>query len=122
MSAVLDASALLAFLQGEPGAALVEAELVDGSVCGALAWAEVAQRVVAVGRDWELVRALFGTYRLSVVPVGPEDADWAARRWRPGDGLSLSDLLSLALATRLGAPLVTAESAREAAAQVTAIR
>ena len=48
---VLDASALLAFLQGEPGADLVEASLHAGAVCGAANWSEVAQKVLDAGGD-----------------------------------------------------------------------
>ena len=42
MSMVLDASAILAFLQGEDGAAEVDAALEAGALCGAANWSEVA--------------------------------------------------------------------------------
>lgn len=106
---VLDASALLAFLHGEKGADAVESELMAGSTCGAANWSEVAQKVRAAGRDWDLARALLDSYRLTVEPVTAADAEWAARRWARGEGLSLADRLCLALAERLDTVAVTAD-------------
>lgn len=67
--------------------------------------------VLAVGRDWALVRALLASYDLGVEPVSAEDAEWAARRWRRGEGLSLADRLCLALGEREGADVLTADGA-----------
>ena len=66
---VLDASAVLAFVQGEEGADLVEATLTDGAVCGAANWSEVAQKVLAAARDWDLVKALLVSYEVDIEPV-----------------------------------------------------
>lgn len=110
MTVVLDASAVLAFLAGEPGADAVEERLVDGAVCGAANWSEVAQKVRAAGRNWDLARALLWSYELDVEPVTVDDAEWAARRWHRGEGLSLADRLCLALATRLGVEVLTADA------------
>lgn len=109
MTVVLDASALLAFLQGEDGADTVEEAMVAGSVCGAANWSEVAQKVLAAHRDWDLVRALLDSYSVGVEPVIADDAEWAARRWRPGEELSLGDRLCLALAERLDVDVLTAD-------------
>ena len=68
MSAVLDASALLAFLQDEPGGDVVEGALVEGARCGAANWSEVARRVLAAGRDWGGARARLASYDLGVEP------------------------------------------------------
>jgi len=106
---VLDASALLAFLLGEAGADRVEEELGDRSVCGAANWSEVAQKVLAAGRDWDLARALLHSYGLEVAPVSADDAEWAARRWQRDEGLSLADRLCLALAERLDVDVWTAD-------------
>ncbi len=111
MSAVLDASALLAFLQGEDGADIVESRLHEGASCGAANWAEVAQKVRSAGRAWDLARALLTGYQLHIEPVVVDDAEWAARRWRRGEGLSLADRLCLALAERLDAEAWTADAA-----------
>ena len=39
------------------------------------------------------------------------DAEWAARRWVRGEGLSLADRLCMALGERLEAPVLTADKA-----------
>lgn len=107
---VLDASALLAFLQGEDGAEAVEQRLEDGARCAAVNWSEVAQKVLAAGRDWNLARALILSYGIDVEPVTGADAELAAQRWRRGDGLSLADRLCFALADRLGVVAWTADT------------
>lgn len=111
MTTVVDSSALLAFVQGEPGADEVEAELLAGAVCGAANWSEIAQKVLASGRDWDLVRSLLVSYELAIEPVSVDDAERAARSWRPTTGLSLGDRLCLALADRLEAEALTADRA-----------
>ncbi|HEX4867128.1 MAG TPA: PIN domain-containing protein [Acidimicrobiales bacterium] len=107
--AVIDASALLAFVQGEDGSDAVEEALIGRARCGAANWSEVAQKVRAAGRDWDLVRALLLSYPVTVEPVVVDDAEWAARRWRSGEGLSLADRLCLALAERIDASVLTAD-------------
>lgn len=119
---VLDASAVLAFLQGEEGADAVEAALEVGAIAGAANWSEVAQKVRAAGADWELARALLESYDLVVEPVSIDDAERAAGRWRRGDGLSLGDRLCLALADRLGGEVLTADRAWGDAGQIRQIR
>jgi len=108
---LFDASALLCFLHGEPGAEVVERELVVGGVCSAANWSEVAQKLVAHDQDWELSRGLLMSYELRVEPVTAADAERAARLWRSGDGLSLADRLCLATGERLGASIWTADTA-----------
>ena len=107
---VFDASAMLAFLHGEPGAATVERELAAGGQCGAVNWSEVAQKVLARGRDWDLARALLLSYELEIAEVTAVDAEWAAHRWRRGEGLSMADRLCLALGDRLDASVWTADT------------
>jgi PIN domain nuclease of toxin-antitoxin system len=107
---VFDASALLAFLQGEDGSALVEQSLNAGGVCGTANWSEVAQKVRAYGRDWELARALLCSYDLHLEPVIVADAEQAAITWAQGSGLSLADRLCLALGQRLDAIVWTADT------------
>ena len=122
MSVVLDASAILAFLQNEDGAEAVEAALFGDSCCGAANWSEVAQKVLASDRDWEIVRALLVSYGIRVEAVTREDAEWAARRWSRGEGLSLADRLCLALAERADAEVLTADGTWGAAGRVRQIR
>ena len=122
MTTVLDASALLAYLQGEQGADLVEAALVDAATCGAANWSEIAQKVTAAARDWELVKALLESYDLKVEPVTAHDGELAAARWRRGDGLSLADRLCLALGERLDADVLTADASWGSAGRIRQIR
>lgn len=122
MTDVLDASAILAFVVGEDGADLVERALATGACVGAANWSEVAQKVIQSGRDWDLVRALLLAYELEVVPVSAQDAEWAAHRWRKGEGLSLGDRLCLALAHARTLRFLTADQAWGTDAPVHQIR
>jgi ribonuclease VapC len=122
VTVVVDASAILAFLQGEQGADVVEEQLTGDARCGAANWAEVAQKVRGAGRDWSLSRALLGSYGVIVESVLESDAEWAAARWHRGEGVSLADRLCLALAHRLDAPALTADSAWGGDAPIRKIR
>ena len=106
---VFDASSLLAFVQGETGSDVVEHALVAGGVVGAANWSESAQALRAKGRDWPLARLLLTSYNLTIEPVTTDDAEWAAERWRSGEGLSLGDRLCLALGERLDHDVLTAD-------------
>lgn len=105
---VFDASALLALLQGEPGAEVVESRLSSGGVCSTANWSEVAQKAMSRG-DWPAARTLLLSFDLRLEPVTQDDAEAAAARWRRDDGLSLGDRLCLSLADRLDAEAVTAD-------------
>lgn len=106
---VLDASAILAFLNDEPGADEVETAMVQGAVVGAANWSEVAQKVGGRGGVWNEVRALILNYEIAVEPVTRVDAELAAELWKPGKGLSLADRLCIALGHRLNARVLTAD-------------
>ncbi|MCL2091926.1 MAG: type II toxin-antitoxin system VapC family toxin [Micrococcales bacterium] len=108
---VCDASALLAFLQGEPGAQVVEQALVDGAVCSAANWSEVAQKVVGRGGSWPAAKAILTSFDLAVEPVTAADAERAADLWQSWPHLSLGDRLCLALAYRLDVVALTADQA-----------
>ncbi|MFD3005846.1 type II toxin-antitoxin system VapC family toxin [Thermus tengchongensis] len=120
MKAVLDASALLALLLNEPGAARVEAVLAEGAAISAVNLAEVFSKQAERGHAPEAVRerlvreGLLGQV-LEVFPFTEEDALEAARL-RPlirPMGLSLGDRACLALARRLGLPALTADATWE---------
>jgi len=96
--------------------------LADGAVCGAANWSEVARKVLASGRDWSLARALLGSYGIGIEPVAAQDAEWAAHRWRRGEGLSPADRLCLALGKRLDAPVLTADTSWGSSQHVRQIR
>ncbi|MBO1350989.1 MAG: PIN domain-containing protein [Hormoscilla sp. GUM202] len=53
--AVLDASALLAYLQGEPGAERVAEVLVLGAAISSVNWAETLTKLAERGQDPEAV-------------------------------------------------------------------
>ena len=113
MTTVLDASAILALLLREPGADVVQESLTGDTRCGATNWSEVAQKVYSLNRSyWTPVRAtLLHGYGMRIESVLVEDAEWAARRWSRGEGLSLADRLCLALGERLDAEILTADRA-----------
>jgi PIN domain nuclease of toxin-antitoxin system len=104
---VLDASAVLAFLQGEPGAEVVS-ERLDGAVIGAANWSEVRTRL---GGELEgsLADAILVARGVRVEPLTKEDADRAALL--TDRSLSLGDRLCLALGRRLGEEVLTADRA-----------
>lgn len=119
---VLDASAILAFLQQEKGYRVVEKALLAGAVCSTANWSEVAQKVGAHGRDWDLARALLLGYDLELVPVTVELGELAASRWATTPALSLGGRLCLALGELLDRPVLTADRAWGRAGRVRQIR
>jgi len=119
---VFDASALLTFLQGEQGAVQVEEALRDGGACGAANWSEAAQKIRAHGRNWDLSRSLLISFGVHVEAVTVADAEWAARRWAPGEGLSLADRLCMALGDRLDADIWTADQAWGTSGRIRQVR
>lgn len=119
---VVDASVLLAFVQGEGASSRAETVLTDGASCGAANWSEVAQKIRAAGRDWDLVRALLVSYALRIEPVVEVDAERAAQRWRRGEGLSLADRLCLALGERLDVDVWTADASWGTAGRIRQLR
>lgn len=109
--AVLDASALLAHLQDEPGADIVEDLLNQGASCSTVNYSEVAQKVYARGGNWTLTADLMASYGLRVEPAMSDDAVLAAKLWQDARRLSLADRFCLATARRLGVPAWTADRA-----------
>jgi PIN domain nuclease of toxin-antitoxin system len=117
-AAVLDASALLAYLNRETGAELVADLLAGGASMSAVNLAEVLSTASDRGVEAEQLTALLYEAGLldaavSVEAFTVEDAS-AVGSLRPatrGIGLSLGDRACLALARRLGAPAITADSA-----------
>lgn len=110
-TAVIDASALLAYLFDEPGAEVVQRALLDGAACSAVNYSEVAQKVSAAALDWGTVRAVLDAMTLQVAEATSDDAVAAADLWHPGSTLSLADRFCLVTAARLGVPALTADRA-----------
>lgn len=124
MTVVLDASAVLAWLQDEPGADRVQTVLDNPGqdpVCGAANWSEVAQKVMRRG-TWDDARALLLAHGVRVSPVEAVDAERAAATWTRGDGLSLADRLCLALGSRLDVVVWTTDRAWGESDQVRQLR
>ena len=109
MTAVVDASAVLAWLQDEPGADAAEPMLMNG-VIGAANWSEVLQKSRQHGVEPDAVAMLLTSFGLDVADVTSDDAEVAAGMWRSGTGLSLADRLCMALGLRLGVAVATADS------------
>jgi ribonuclease VapC len=123
-AAVVDASLVLAWLQGESGADDAEPHLMEGFI-GAANWSEVLQKSRQHGAPADLVGRLLASFGLTVVDVTADDAARAAAIWRSGTSLSLADRLCLALGSRLSLPVATADSAwadEQLAARVIVIR
>lgn len=117
-SAILDASALLAYLRDEPGADTVADTVAAGTVISTVNLGEVLSRVADRDADPARVARQMTDHGLlhGAIAVEPFTADDAveAARLRPLTrdlGLSLGDRACLALARRLDAPVLTADSA-----------
>lgn len=117
MAPVLDASALLAHLRDEPGADVVAEAIAGGAVISTVNLAEVFSRVADRGEDpaklaAELTQSGLLDGAITVEPFTAADAIDAGRL-RPltrDAGLSLGDRACLALARRLDAPALTADT------------
>jgi len=78
VKAVLDASALLAYLQNEPGSEVVEAVLLE-SALSSVNWTEVVQKAIAAGVDVTGLREDVQALGLTILPFTPEEAEIAGR-------------------------------------------
>jgi len=115
---VLDASAFLAYLGNETGAAVVADAIAAGATMSTVNLAEVLSTLATRGKDpIEVVSDLTERGLLdgavTVEPFTTADATEAARL-RPltrSAGLSLADRACLTVARRLAAPLLTADHA-----------
>ena len=115
---VLDASALLAYLNDEAGAQVVEDALVQGSAISAVNMAEVLSKLTDLGKEpdevsEELRRRGFLGGTLTVFPLTADDAVVLANlhRMTKAQGLSLGDRACLGLALRLRVRALTTDRA-----------
>jgi len=108
--AVLDASAVLAWLHGEPGADVVE-PLLDGALLSAVNLSEVLQKAMQHGVvDAVDVTADLSAMGVKIEPFSLADAMPAARWWQQDSHLSVGDRSCLALTQRVGGQAVTADT------------
>jgi PIN domain nuclease of toxin-antitoxin system len=106
---VLDSSALLAFIQGEPGSEVVAATVGD-ALMSSVNHAEVVTKLVERTGSLDVARAALGIANVDVVDFDRSQAEQAgllAKQTRLR-GLSLGDRACLALAAREAAPVLTA--------------
>jgi PIN domain nuclease of toxin-antitoxin system len=107
---VLDSSALLAFIQGEPGSEVVAATVGD-ALMSSVNHAEVVTKLVERTGSLDVARAALGIANVDVVDFDRSQAEQAgllAKQTR-SRGLSLGDRACLALAAREAAPVLTAD-------------
>jgi ribonuclease VapC len=110
---VLDASAILAFIQGEPGSEKLTPEVLSSSICSAVNLAEVHSKLVS--RGWPLDEAWEDAFSpmQEVIPFDLAQAritgDLVAQT--RALGLSLGDRACLGLALCFKAPVYTTEQA-----------
>ena len=107
---VCDASAVLAYVQNEPGADVVD-PLVPLSIILSINFAEVLQKALTRGADIERLSRDLLALGLRVVPFPEEDAGQVARLWLQAPALSLADRACLVLARRVGLPALTSDRA-----------
>jgi ribonuclease VapC len=108
---VLDASAILAMLNEEPGAEKINLELLSRATTSTVNLAEVQARLVREGGDPEETWALTLDPLPDVEPFTVEQAKLAGSLVQKTSrlGLSLGDRACLALAIVLNAPVYTAD-------------
>ncbi len=107
---VLDASAVLAFLQDEPGAGSVETKL-QRSIISSVNLAEVVSKLTDRGLSTGDTRVMIGHLGFEIANVDAALGVRAGllRRDTRALGLSLGDRICLALAEREGLPALTTD-------------
>ena len=107
---VLDASALLAMLNAEPGADVV-AEAIPGGVISAVNLSEVVAKLCEAGMPEDVIYQALQPLGLQIETFDEEQAYQAGllRTATQNAGLSLGDRACLNLARRLGVAALTAD-------------
>jgi len=108
---VLDASALLVYLQQEKGYKEVENALVNGAAISTVNLAEVYRKIVSEEWDLEEVRALLKALGLIILPFDEDEAKISAELYPISKslGLSLGDRACLSLGLKRGLPVLTTD-------------
>ncbi len=107
---VIDASALLALLNAEPGADIV-AEALPGGVISAVNLSEVVAKLCEAGMPENAIHQALQPLGLEIVPFDEEQAYQAGllRAATQDMGVSLGDRACLSLAKMLGVVAITAD-------------
>ncbi len=105
---VLDASALLALLEEEPGADAVE-RVLDGSMMSCVNLAEVLQKAEQHAVNVEGLEYDLEALGVEFAPFDTPAARSSAELWGSGRGLSLGDRACLALASSFDGVALTAD-------------
>ncbi len=109
---VLDASAIIAFLQGEPGQEIVKLALHnEACVVSAANQAEVIAKALDRGLDAPTIQTILAELNYTVIDTTAQDGTQAGllRSQTRSLGLSLGDRLCLVTAQRLKAKVLTAD-------------
>ena len=110
---VLDAAAVLALVQGEPGATRVSEALAAGAMMSTVNLAEVVTKLAADGLSEGAIRNAIGVQALDLAVFDQADAV-STGLLRPATrafGLSLGDRACVALALKSGLPVLTTDRA-----------
>lgn len=107
---MLDASAVLAMLRGEPGGEKVF-ELLPRAIISAVNYAETVSKLIDLGASRQEAAEVVEEFALQVATLDAEAALDAGllRESTRAKGLSLGDRACLALAMARGLPAVTAD-------------
>jgi ribonuclease VapC len=115
-TSILDAFALLAYLQDESGSELVATALTQGCLMSAINWSETLSKLAERGQSPEVVTELLTNQGLlnNALVIVPFDAALAQEtaRLRPitrSIGLSLGDRACLALGLQSQLPVLTSD-------------
>jgi PIN domain nuclease of toxin-antitoxin system len=106
----LDASALLALLNEEPGSQAVETT-IPGAAISAVNLSEVISKLVERGMTGEIIRSTLEDIQVDVYPFDRESAYRAGglRKVTKDLGLSFGDRACLALGSQLQVPVLTTD-------------
>jgi PIN domain nuclease of toxin-antitoxin system len=108
---VLDASSVLAVLNGERGEKKVVPLLAESAV-STVNLTEVAAKLLETGMDEKSAQLAIAVLGIGEIVEFTEDLAWEAARLKPLTrqyGLSLGDRACLALSAKLNVPAVTAD-------------
>ena len=109
MKRIIDASALLAYLQGEKGAEAAKQYCIEG-VMSAVNLSEVFQKAIP-HKGTAIVQAIIQQAAIEIVPFSKDQARVAAELHQKtaGKGISFADRACLSLGVQLELPVVTAD-------------